>query len=76
MRNDEENDGKNRGKLKSITPMELGQRHIIKFLDPKGLILEDIATILSNLDGKGLSRKSSIKYWLPELKLGRKYLTM
>jgi hypothetical protein len=55
--------------------MEFEQHHIIKFLHLKGLKREDIARELSNLSRQDASAKLSIKYWLHQLKLGRKDLT-
>jgi hypothetical protein len=55
--------------------MELEQRHIIKFLHPKGLELGDSTVELLSLYGQDAYTKLSIKYRLHELRLGRKDLT-
>ena len=55
--------------------MELEQRHIIKFLSRKGLKLRAIVTELSEQYGADAYDEPSIKYWLHQLKLGRKDLS-
>jgi hypothetical protein len=57
----------NHVELKSTIPMELEQRHIIKFLHLKGLKLDDIATELANVYGKDPYANPSIKYRLHQL---------
>jgi hypothetical protein len=74
-RNGGQKDDVNRERPKSVTPMELEQRHITKFVHLKGLKLGDIAAELSNVYGNDVDPKSSITYWLYQLRLGRKYLT-
>jgi hypothetical protein len=73
-RNGGQNNGANRERLKRVRPMEVEQRHIIKFLHLKGLKLGDIALDLSSLYGGDAYSRSSIEYWLHQLRLGRKYL--
>jgi hypothetical protein len=55
--------------------MELEQHHIIKFLHLTDLKLGDIVVELSSLSGKDAHTRSSIKYWLHQLRLGRIDLT-
>jgi hypothetical protein len=69
------NDSANPEKLKSVSPMEVEQRCIIKFLHLKGPKLGDIVVELSTLYGDDAYTRSSIKYWLHQLKLGRTDLT-
>jgi hypothetical protein len=61
--------------LKSAIPMELEQRHIIKFMHLKGLKLDDLVAELSDMYGQDAYAKPSIKYWLHQFRLGRKNLT-
>jgi hypothetical protein len=58
------NDSANPEKLKSVSPMEVEQRCIIKFLNLKGLKLEDIVVELFTLYGEDAYTRLSIKYWL------------
>jgi transposase len=51
--------------------MELEQRYVIRFLQVKGLKLNEIATELPNTYGRDASAPPSIKYWLHQIKLGR-----
>jgi hypothetical protein len=51
--------------------MDLEQRHVIQFLDRKGLKLDLIDAELSGTDGQDVDEWPSIKYWLYQLKLGR-----
>jgi hypothetical protein len=74
-RNGEQNDDGNHERLKSVTPIKLQQRHIIKFLPPKALKLGDIAAKLSSVYGLDVDARSSIKCWLHQLRLGRKDFT-
>jgi hypothetical protein len=69
------NDSANPEKLKSVSPMEVEQRCIIKFRHFKGLKLGDIVVELSTLYGEDAYTRPSIKYWLRQLKLGRTELT-
>jgi hypothetical protein len=69
------NESANPEKLKSVSPMEVEQRCIIKFLHLKGLKLGDIFVELSSLYGDDAYTRPSIKYWLHQLKLGRTDLT-
>jgi hypothetical protein len=69
------NDSANPEKLKSASPMKVEQRCIIKFLHLKGLKLGDIVVELSTLYGEDASTRSSIKYWLHQVNLGRTDLT-
>jgi hypothetical protein len=69
------NDSANAEKLKSVSPMEVEQRCIIKFLHLKGLKLGDIVVKLSTLDGEDAYTRPSITYWLHQLKLGKADLT-
>jgi hypothetical protein len=64
------NDSANPEKLKSVSPMEVEQRCIIKFLHLKGLKLGDIVVELFTLDGEDACTRSGIKYCLHQLKLG------
>jgi hypothetical protein len=57
--------------LKSVTTVELEQRHIIKSLHLKGLKLQEIAAELSSAYGKDARAWWNIKYWLRQVKLGR-----
>jgi hypothetical protein len=74
-RNVGQNDDVNRERPQSVTPMELEQRHIIELLHLKNLKLGDVAVELSNVYGQDAHPRSSIKYWLHQLKLRRKDLT-
>jgi hypothetical protein len=69
------NESANPEKLKSVSPMEVEQRCIIKFLHLKGRKLGDIVVERSNLYGEDAYTRPSIKYWLHQLKLGRTDLT-
>jgi hypothetical protein len=69
------NDSANPEKLKIVSPMEVEQRCIIKFLHLKGLILGYIVVELSILYGEDAYTQPSIKYRLHQLKLGRTDLT-
>jgi hypothetical protein len=62
-------------RTETAASMELEQGHIMKFLYPKGLKLDDIAPELSNLDGHNACIKLSAKHSLHQLNLGRKDLT-
>jgi hypothetical protein len=62
----------NCGKLKSATLMELEQRHIVKFLHPKGFKLDHIISKLSNLYSQDVDASRSVKYWLHQLNPGEK----
>jgi hypothetical protein len=55
--------------------MELEQRHTIKFLHLKGPKLRDIVVKLSSLYGQDAYVRSSIKYWLHQLRMRRKDFT-
>jgi hypothetical protein len=55
--------------------MEFEQHHILKFLHFKDRKLGDIAVELFNPYGQDAYTGSSIKYWLHQLRLGRKDLT-
>jgi hypothetical protein len=74
-KNSRRKDSANLEKLKSVSPMEVEQRCIIKFLHLKGLKLGDILVELSTLYGEDAYTRPSIKYWLHQLKLGRTNLT-
>jgi hypothetical protein len=56
--------------------MDLEHRHVIQFLHRKGLKLELIVAELSSTYGQDAYERSSIKYWMPQLKLGRTDLKM
>jgi hypothetical protein len=75
VRNWRENEEVNHVELKSAIPMELEQRHIIKFLHHKGLKLDNVVTELPDMYGQDACAKLSIKYWFHQLRLGRKDLT-
>jgi hypothetical protein len=64
-----------RQKPKSVTFMDLEERHVIKFLHLKGLKLEAIAVELADAYGQDAYTKPSIKYWVHQIKLGRTDLT-
>jgi hypothetical protein len=51
--------------------MDLEQYHVIQFLDRKGLKLEPIAAELLSTYEQDAYERSSIKYWMHQLKLGR-----
>jgi hypothetical protein len=55
--------------------MALEQRHIIKLLQLTGLKLADIAVELSGQYSQDAHARSSTKYWLHRLRVGRKDLT-
>jgi hypothetical protein len=69
------NDSANPGKLKNVNPMEVEQRCIIKFLHLKSLKLGYIVVELSTRYAEDAYTRSSIKYWLHQLKLERTDLT-
>jgi hypothetical protein len=50
--------------LKSISSMELEERHIIRFLHLKDLTLQEIAAQLSGAYGQEGHTRMGIKYWL------------
>jgi hypothetical protein len=56
--------------------MELERRLVIKFLHVKGIRLGNIVTELSDMSGRYVHAKPSIKYWPHQLRLGRKDLTI
>jgi hypothetical protein len=60
---------------KSVTSMDLEERHVIKFLHLKGLKLEAIAADLADAYGQDAYTKLSIKYWVHQIELGRTDLT-
>jgi hypothetical protein len=74
-RNGGRNDDTNHERMKSVTRTILEHRHIIKFLHLKGLTLGDSAVELSSLYSQNAHTRSSIKYWLHQVSLGRKDLT-
>jgi hypothetical protein len=51
--------------------MDLEQPYVIQFLDRKGLKLEPIAAELSSTYGQDADERSSIKYRMDQLKVGR-----
>jgi hypothetical protein len=69
------NDSANPEKPKVVSPTEVEQRCIIKFLHLKDLKLGDIVVELSTLYGEDAYTRPSIKYWRHQLKLGRTDLT-
>jgi hypothetical protein len=56
--------------------MELEQHHAVKFLQIKGLKLDEIATELFNTYGRDVYAPPSTKYSLYQTKLGRTDLQM
>jgi hypothetical protein len=51
--------------------MEMEQRHVIKFLDVKGLKLDGVTTQLSTTYDQDADAPPGIKYLLHQIKLGR-----
>jgi hypothetical protein len=75
MKENREKCASKRQKPKSVTSMDLEERHVIKFLHLKGLKLEAIAAELADAYGQDAYTKPSIKYWVHQIKLGRTDLT-